>query len=253
MHPLRRTTLKFLLAAAPLALVACGLNHNESPPPPPSPPPATHPPPATATTLPIAPSMQETPVWCWAASAEMVFQYYGLPNLNPAGDYQCGIVAAAFSSSYPACLSDCTVCSFPVGPMTNEQQIINGYGPFLRSYGISSRVLSSTLVFRALTTGEIADEISAGRPVVIGIAPSGGVALPNASQHIAVLVGYDYSGGQQSAIVNDPFPFHLYPYSQYPNPYLAAGGMAVGAGRYHVPYHALVISLGWANTIYRIR
>ena len=27
-------------------------------------------------TLPIAPSFQQTQVWCWATSAEMVFRYY---------------------------------------------------------------------------------------------------------------------------------------------------------------------------------
>lgn len=210
-------------------------------------------PPPNAFSLSIAPSIQQTTVWCWAASAEMVFRHYGLPNLNPGGNYQCGLVAAWYGSVYPQCLNDCSQCQLSMGPMSNEQRLINEYGSFVRSLGISSPVLTSSLIFRALDQAEIAADISRGRPIIVGIAPGGGFALPNASQHVAVIFGYDFSGPVPYVLVNDPFPFQYYPFNQNPHPYLQAGGTAIGTGSYAIPYVALVTSLQWANTIYRIR
>lgn len=208
-------------------------------------------PPSDALVLQVPASLQQTPVWCWAASAEMVMRYYGLPSANPAS-YQCGLIAAWFFGT--ACQNDCSLCITAIGPMSNMHRLITGYGAFMQStLGIPSRSLSAQLEFRPLSTSEIATEISAGRPIVIGIAPGGGFALPNASAHIAVAIGYDYRGTVPYVIVNDPFPFQFPPYSAYPNPYVAAGGVELATGRYAVPHAALVQQLGWANTIFAIR
>ncbi len=208
-------------------------------------------PPPEAASLSIAPTLQQTPVWCWAASAEMVFRYYGLPNVNPAGNYQCGLIASYFGG---ACGLDCSLCVAPIGPMSNMHQLLTGYGDFVtRTYGIASRVLSGQLLFRVLAFDELSAEIAAGRPVVVGIAPGGGFALPNASSHIAVVVGYDARAGAAQVVVNDPFPFQYPPYSAYPNPYVAAGGYSPRVGQYVVPYAALVERLGWANSIVGLR
>jgi hypothetical protein len=53
--------------------------------------------------LDISPTFQQTPVWCWAASAEMVLTYYDIPDLNPVGDFQCAIAALVS----PACVNNC--------------------------------------------------------------------------------------------------------------------------------------------------
>jgi hypothetical protein len=198
-------------------------------------------------TLAIAPSIQQTQVWCWATAAEMLFRYYGLPNANPFGNYQCGIVAAWFGGQ---CFQNCGLCQFAVGPMSNMQQVITRYGTFLTLNGIPSRSLNATLLFRGLSAPEVKNEIDAGRPIVVGIAPGGGFALPNASQHIAVVIGYDYSRGVEEVIVNDPYPFDLIP---APNPYLVAGGSRFGVGQFRIQIAALTIGLGWANTIYQIQ
>lgn len=197
-------------------------------------------------TLAIAPRQQQTDVWCWASSAEMVFRFYGLPSLNPVS-YQCGIVAAWFGG---ACLIDCSQCRSPIGPMSNQLAVIQRYGPYAQSLFIPSRVLSATLVFRSLTAAEVKAEIDAGRPIVIGIAPGGGFALPNASAHIAVLIGYDFNGGAQDAVVNDPYPFEFVP---QPNPYVSRGGRLLQPGQYRISIAALQVQLQWANTIYRIQ
>lgn len=66
--------------------------------------------------LPIAPIAQQTEVWCWAASAEMILRYYNEPNLNPAGNYQCGVVGGYYyllgGPSHP-CVSNCFLCQSP--------------------------------------------------------------------------------------------------------------------------------------------
>jgi hypothetical protein len=177
----------------------------------------------------------------------MVFRYYGLPNANPFGNYQCGIVAAYFGGN---CMLNCGFCQFPVGAMSNMLTVITGYGAFLRSAFIPSRDLAATLVFRPLSQPEIITEIDAGRPIVVGIAPGGGFALPNASQHIAVLIGYDTSRGTMDVVVNDPYPFDLVTLQ---NPYIAAGGSRGSFGQFRIPLQALTFNLQWANTIFRIQ
>ena len=47
---------------------------------------------------------QQTPTWCWAATASMALDLLGFPDINPAKNYQCGVVAAAFTK----CADDCT-------------------------------------------------------------------------------------------------------------------------------------------------
>ena len=56
----------------------------------------------TAKTLSIQPIAQEEPDWCYAASTQMIFVYYGLPSFNQA-DYQCGIVGLFNEYSIPQC------------------------------------------------------------------------------------------------------------------------------------------------------
>lgn len=239
-NPLRRL-LGSVLVSALLVVYGCGGGGAETA--------ASAPP--DSFTLQVQPTLQQTPVWCWAASAEMIFKYYGLPNINSVGNYQCGLIAAWFAGT--PCAVDCSRCVVAVGAMSSMQQVINGYGPYVHSIGYQSRVLSSALVFRPLSKPELATEISSGRPVIVGINPRGGFALPNASQHVAVVVGYDFTAGKQNVIVNDPFPFQYPPYNQYPNPYVTAGGSQVGIGRYSVPYDSFISQLVWANTIFGIK
>ncbi len=214
--------------------------------PPPPPPPTSG---EVVGALNIAPVVQQTEVWCWAASTEMVLRHYGLPNLNGFGNYQCGVVAAWFGGQ---CLVDCFSCVSTIGSMSQIRTLIDGYGNFARAIGVGSRVLQSTLVFRALTPTEIALEIGAGRPIVVGINPQGGAPLPNIGQHVAVIVGYDYRDSHQDVLVNDPFPYLSFSYSTQVAPYVRAGGELVRPGQYRISIASLIANLAWANTIYGI-
>jgi hypothetical protein len=200
-----------------------------------------------ARSLSIAPIAQQTPVWCWAASAEMVFRHYGLPSINPFDNYQCGIVAAYFQG---ACLYDCSLCVAPIATLTELQRVVNGYGVVARQSGRASPVLVSDAIFRALSMVEVVAEIDAGRPIIAGIS-AGGFPYPNVSQHAVVVVGYDASGTQPMLLVNDPFPYDYITGAQ--NPYYAVGAQQLQPGRYRISYQAMVGLMVWANTIYRIR
>ena len=224
-----------IILLALVFLAACGGGGDESPTPPPA---------SGARTLSIAPIAQQTEVWCWAASAEMVFRHNGLPALN--GNYQCGIVAAYFGGQ---CAVDCGLCMQPIGPMSQMHVLINNYGAVAAQYA-PSRNLSSTLVFSPLSINRVAAEINGNRPVVAGISP-GGYAYPNLSMHVVLVVGYDVSGASPRLIVNDPFPYAAFPLQ--PNPYLQVGGFQTRPGQYSVNYSAFVSPMNWANTIYSIQ
>lgn len=210
--------------------------------------PTTSAPPPLTKTLSISPTIQQTIQWCWAASAQMVLGYYNYPSINAASP-QCGIVAVWFGGQ---CAYDCSSCVFPISTMSDENIVIDNYGPFISGYlpGYYPPLISAVL-FRPLSMDEVIWEISENRPILIGIAPNGGLALPNLSAHASVLIGYDVSSGRTDVIVNDPFPYFLY--NNAPNPYLLAGATSPKLGQYRIPYLALVQNLAWANTIYGIR
>src|SRR5215469_210341 len=152
------------------------------------------PPVGTSKTLAIAPIAQEENDWCYAASAEMIFLYYGLPSLN-ANNYQCGVVAA-FNAyvypQYPQCAVDCTLCAqVGGGVLDTVAQLIDQYGLVAsQEFGLQSPVLTSTETYSQLDMQTVVAEITAGRPVLAGISP-GGYPFPDVSQHAVVIVGYD--------------------------------------------------------------
>src|ERR1700676_2083210 len=69
-------------------------------------------------TLDIIPVFQRTPEWCWVSCGEMIFKYYDVCCINPANDFQCGVIALIG----PACDNNCYSCPLPAG---STQVIIN--------------------------------------------------------------------------------------------------------------------------------
>jgi hypothetical protein len=200
-------------------------------------------------TLDIEPVWQETPLWCWAAVGEMVFRYYDVPTINPAGDFQCGIV----SLLNPACASNCRNCPVGAGSLTTISNMIKRYPVF--AGGVSRQDvgrLSAIPIVSALSTRSVMREIDAGRPVVAGISPTG-FALPRGpSQHVALIIGYEGDEDDLTLVVNDPYPFSAEAFASQPNPYEAAGGEEIGRGRYSIEYGEFRARLRWRESIYGI-
>jgi Peptidase_C39 like family len=232
-----------LLCLALFAISACGGGGGGS-----DPVENSYQPAQSAKTLNIEPIAQQTEVWCWAAATEMIFKHYSLPNINPGGNYQCGIVAAYYGSN-SSCWFDCFSCISAIGPMSNAKNLIDGYGVVARNF-TNSRVLTSSLIFSPLPFNEVAREIDSLRPIVAGISPQG-YAYPNISEHIVAIVGYQIMDGVELVVVNDPFPYDLFPLS--PNPYVIAGAARSRPGQYIISYPEFIGRLRWANTIYNIR
>lgn len=192
-------------------------------------------------TLDISPVYQQTPVWCWAAVGEMVFEHYGVANINPAGDFQCGIIALL----HPVCNQNCFNCPVPAGSLSTMNNMLTQYPAFASQVTHTSTRITTQPSDSRLSLDDLMAEIDAGRPVVAGISPSG-YRDTGISQHVALIIGY----AGDTLIVNDPFPFRA---AFAGNPYEAAGGREIASGRYRIAYTAFVNRLRWRESIYRIR
>jgi len=203
----------------------------------------------SAKSLSIRPIAQEEPDWCYAASTQMIFAYYGLPAVNSV-DYQCGIVGMFNEYSIPQCFIDCQFCAqVGGGTMDAIKQLVDLYGVIAsQDYFIPSPVLVSSEMYSPLSLQQVETEIDAGRPILAGISP-GQFPLPDVSQHAVVVVGYNINGSSALLIVNDPFPYAA---TFQQDPYTPAGGTLVQPGQYSISYDAFVQELVWANTLYDI-
>jgi hypothetical protein len=132
-------------------------------------------PPGAANPLGVPFLQQQQTNWCWAACCEMVFRYYGAPDVS-----QCNMASAQFG------LDCCT--NHPVGGACNvgnwPERVYPAYN------------YRCARVDRAYTLAEIKAEIDAGRPVEVYYAWSGGGA------HVALVTGYFANDDLQ---VHDPW------------------------------------------------
>jgi hypothetical protein len=196
---------------------------------------------AAASELSISPVYQQTPLWCWAAVGEMVFEHYGVANINPYGNFQCGIIALL----HPVCNQSCGNCVVGAGSLDTMTNMITRYPTFASGVTSTSTRIRATPIKGRLSFDDLQNEIDAGRPIVAGISPSG-YRHAGVSEHVALIVGYD----GRDLIVNDPFPFAT---AFSGDPYEAAGGEQIGRGQYQIRYSSFANDLQWRETIYGIR
>ena len=78
----------------------------------------------------IRPVYQQTIVWCWAAVSEMVLRYYGVPNLNPAGNCQCGVVGSLGG----VCSANCGACVTAIGSTYQMAGVLRNYQQLAKQY-----------------------------------------------------------------------------------------------------------------------
>jgi hypothetical protein len=190
----------------------------------------------------ITPVIQQTPVWCWAAVSEMVLDHYGFDTINPAGDYQCGVVAMLGG----ICNASCYDCMTGIGNTENLSAVLKQYQRIAKQVGADGTSFRPSLKGR-LSARRIIEEIDAGNPIIAGISPSGFGNLypPRFGEHVALIVGYEGDEDDLSLIVNDPFPFGMVGR----DPYLQAGAEEVESGQYLISRDALVDALGYKDSI----
>jgi hypothetical protein len=211
-------------------------------------------PPPPSAFLSVDPVTQQTEVWCWAATVEMVLRHYGVPNVNEGDDYQCGIVAVYALIRYGAghpCTEDCRACLEPINGMPEVERLVEQYGRIARDAGLSSPVLQATSIPRRLTLAELMTDIAADRPVIAAVSTNGG-SFPDANDHVVVITGYDTTIEGTTVRVNDPYPYDRFA-SPSQNPYVLAGGRALQSGQYEIGLQNFVDRFGWAGSLYRIQ
>jgi hypothetical protein len=196
----------------------------------------------------IPPVFQERPSWCWAAVGEMVFKYYYVPAIHRT-DYQCGI---AQGRNLCAESPDCTQCDISAVDETAMVNILEQY-PVMATQDRSAGDIALTLQSKTgtLSEAEVKEELDHGRPIIVGVSPSG-FKVDEIPQHMALIVGYDDSSGDLMLIVNDPFPFEDDRFMWIGNPYPGASVTIANDGQYEIQFAKFRSRLKWTQTMYRI-
>jgi hypothetical protein len=207
--------------------------------------------------LPIAPVPQQTGTWCWLATGQMIFQYYGVPANHPT-DFQCG--EARGQGAVPTgglgqyafagpCWNNCYACGgVGAGTIVGLYNLIIQYPQIVARTVGNTKLLQAQFAVSPLSFPALEVEINAGRPIAAGISPGAGFLPPGVSEHAVLIVGYDIS--TNSVFINDPFPYQ----SQGMQPsYLQFGGIQTQPGQFQVPYATLVGPIKWGNTVFGIR
>ena len=203
---------------------------------------------AAEVTLHIPPVFQERPSWCWAAVGEMVLKYYDIPAIHRT-DYQCGIV-----QSRKLCmgLPDCLQCDLSPGDEATMVNMLEQY-PVMATRGGTAGDIALTVQSKngSLSDAEVKKEIDEGRPIIVGLSPTG-FKVDGTAQHMALIVGYDDRSGELMLTVNDPFPYEDMRFLWIGNAYLSARASGGSDGEYEIEYEAFRLRLKWTQTMYRM-
>jgi hypothetical protein len=197
---------------------------------------------AHAKDLGIDPIAQQTPEWCWAAASEMVLSYYNVPNLNPAGNFQCGIVGAQGGM----CSVNCAMCLNGGGTTQRIAAVIQIYLNAAKTMADFDNDDLRVRTMGILSPQHIIDIIDDDAPIIAGISPNSIPFPPGMgfSQHAVVIVGYEGDHSNLRIIINDP-----YPYPPNAVPYLQIGGQMLQPGQYRLPYQYFVAMFHYGNSI----
>jgi hypothetical protein len=103
----------------------------------------------------------------------------------------------------------------------------------------------------SLSEAEVKNELDQGRPIIVGISPTG-FKVDGTPQHMALIVGYDDRSGDLMLTVNDPFPYEDMRFLWIGNAYLSARASGGSEGEYEIEYDAFRLRLKWTHTIYRM-
>lgn len=196
----------------------------------------------------IPPVFQERPSWCWAAVGEMVFKYYYVPAADRT-HYQCGIIQGR---NLCTGIPNCSECDISTGDEATMVNMLEQY-PVMATQGRTAGDIALTAQSKSgtLSEAEVKDELDHGRPIIVGVSPSG-FKVDDISQHMALIVGYDDSSGDLVLTVNDPFPFEDDRFMWIGTPYPSTKVSGEGNGQYEIRLEKFRSKLKWTHTIYRI-
>jgi Papain-like cysteine protease AvrRpt2 len=196
----------------------------------------------------IPPVLQERPGWDWLAVGEMVLKYYAVPAAHRTS-YQCGVI-----KSVKSCVgtSNCAECVAPDATDAAMEQVLTQY-PIMATQGGKAGDIALTVQAKngGLTEAEVKQELTAGRPIIVGLSPPG-FAAKGTLHHLALIIGYDDGYGELMVTINDPFPFDDERFSKLGNPYRRKGMSGIGDGQYGIGLEQFRSTLNWTSTFYGI-
>lgn len=122
---------------------------------------------------------QQTQEWCWAASIQMVSQFYGT-SLT-----QCGVLSSFLGGD--CCFAFNPICIQPAGSLATISLALRSFAG-----------VQSAQVGRPLTFPEVSSEISRGHPIIAAYRGS-------FAGHVVVI--YGYNSANNTVAINDPAYF----------------------------------------------
>jgi len=179
----------------------------------------------------------------------MILQYYDVPTVNPAGNYQCGLVGWYFGPN-SSCYYQCFSCPVPAKSVADIANVFSMYPQFAGNYVYGQPLrMRYQFSYTHISKEQLKNSIGAGSPVFAGISPSG--FFKGISEHATVIVGYDEDDdGNMFLTINDPFPYDLPMFARMSNPYVRAGGIDNGDGSYEIGFEEYINNLQWHETLY---
>ena len=154
---------------------------------------------------------EKQPGWSWAAVGEMVMDFYNIPPLYGADNWQCSL------ADY---LTQLQACEAPKG-MSAEQaslKLLDGYPAFAHKFFGEDPVVMRYQRHKVLSPIDAIHEIRFERPFIAVVQPPKMSDADKGGNAVVLVVGYEGSPDDLKLIVNDPRS-----YSVGADPYQDAG------------------------------
>jgi hypothetical protein len=181
---------------------------------------------------------ESKPGWGWAAVGQMVMDFYGVPPLYGADNWQCSL------ADY---LTGVQACEAPTGMSADQAtlKLIQGYSVFAHKFFGEDPVVMRYQQHKVLSPIESVHEIRFERPFIAIVQPPKMNAGDKGGKNVVLVVGYDGSPDSLKLIVNDPRQYQV-----GADPYVDAGAQKLDVnGQYEIGYADFVQQMKWTATI----
>jgi len=184
------------------------------------------------------PAIQESkPGWSWAAVGQMIMDFYNVPPLYGADNWQCSM--ADFLTGVQACEAP------KMSPEEATLKLIQGYSPFAYKFFGEDPVVMRYQQHKVLSPIDAIHEIRFERPFIAVVQPPKLGAEDKGGKDVVLVIGYEGTPTDLRLIVNDPRPYQV-----GANPYADVGAQQLDVnGEYSIGYNDFVQQMKWTGTI----
>ena len=177
------------------------------------------------------------PGWTWAAVGQMIMDYYSVPPLYSADNWQCSL--ADFLTGVQACEAP------KLSPEQATLKLLQGYSPFAYKFFGEDPVIMRYQQHKTLSPIDAIHEIRFERPFVAVVQPPKTSADDKGGKDVVLVIGYEGGPDDLKLIVNDPHPYQI-----GSNPYTDVGAEQLDVnGEYKIGYTDFVQQMKWTGTI----